>query len=112
MKEIFSSPFFGISLCIFAYQIGIYINKKVGSPLANPMLIAISIIIGFLKIFNIPYDNFNQGGKIITLLLVPATACLGVSIYKQFELLKEYYSYYFGMYCGKSFFCRNCLCSL
>jgi predicted murein hydrolase (TIGR00659 family) len=89
MKEIFSSPFFGISLCIFAYQIGIYINKKVGSPLANPMLIAISIIIGFLKIFNIPYDNFNQGGKIITLLLVPATACLGVSIYKQFELLKK-----------------------
>ena len=53
------------------------------------MLIAISIIIGFLKIFNIPYDSFNQGGKIITLLLVPATACLGVSIYKQFELLKR-----------------------
>lgn len=89
MNEIFSSPFFGIILCIVAYEAGFFINKKLKSPLANPMLIGIIICIGTLKLFNIPLSEFNKGGSIISLFLAPATASLAMSIYSQLDILKK-----------------------
>jgi putative effector of murein hydrolase len=47
------------------------------------------MIIAVLLIFNIPYEYYNAGGSLINMFLVPATACLGVSIYSRFELLKK-----------------------
>lgn len=89
MSEIFSSPFFGIILCAFAYGAGILINKKLKTPIANPMLIGIIICIGVLKLFNIPLEDFNRGGNIISLFLAPATVSLAVSIYSQLDILKK-----------------------
>lgn len=89
MNEITSSPYFGIVLSIFAFEIGIKINKKLKSPLANPLLIAILLVIAVLQVFRIPVANYNAGGEIITMFLAPATAALGISIYSQLEILKK-----------------------
>ncbi|WP_054740952.1 LrgB family protein [Cellulosilyticum ruminicola] len=89
MNEITSSPYFGIVLSIFAFEVGIKINKKLKTPLANPLLIAILLVIAVLQVFRIPVANYNQGGAIITMFLAPATAALGISIYSQLELLKK-----------------------
>lgn len=89
MNEITSSPYFGIVLSIFAFEIGIKINKKLKSPLANPLLIAILLVIAVLQVFRIPVANYNEGGSIITMFLAPATAALGISIYSQLEILKK-----------------------
>ena len=91
MKQLTTSPYFGIILSIFAYKIGILINKKIKSPIANPLLIANILIIGFLQIFHIPLADYNVGGNMITMFLAPATAVLGVSIYSQLEVLKRNY---------------------
>ena len=40
MDAVFSSPLFGIVLCIFTFEIGVWLNRKTHSPLANPLLIA------------------------------------------------------------------------
>lgn len=89
MYEFTSSPLFGISLCIFTFAIGLWINKKLKSPLANPLLIAIAFIIIILNVFKIPLEDFNQGGDIISMFLAPATVALALSIYRQFEILKR-----------------------
>lgn len=89
MKELFTSPFFGISISILAFALGIAIQKKTKLVLCNPLLIAIVLIIGGLLIFDIPYDSYNEGGEIINMFLGPATACLAVSIYTKLKLLKE-----------------------
>lgn len=89
MTELFCSPFFGISLSIIAFWIGLRIQRKTRLALCNPLLIAVVIIIGTLLIFRIPYDSYNQGGAVINLFLSPATACLAVSIYTKIELLKK-----------------------
>ena len=44
MIEWTSSALFGILLCIFTYEIGLWINKKAKTPLANPLII--SVILG------------------------------------------------------------------
>jgi predicted murein hydrolase (TIGR00659 family) len=89
MSGIFLSPLFGIVLCIFAFEAGVWINGKVKSPIANPLLIAIILVIAVLKILNIPYSQFNNGGKFISLFLAPATAALALSIFRNFITLKK-----------------------
>lgn len=89
MSEIYASPLFGIVLCIFSFEIGLWINRKTHSPLANPLLIAVIICIAVLQIFSIPLESFQQGGDIITMFLAPATAALSLSIYNQLDTLKK-----------------------
>jgi len=89
MKEVFSNPLFGVTLCILAYEIGVFLNRKLKTPLANPLLIGIVLCILVLKLFGIPLEDFNQGGDIVALFLAPATASLAVSIYSQYDLLKK-----------------------
>lgn len=91
MKEWLSSPFFGISLCIASFALGTYIQKKLKTPLANPLMISIALIIAFLNVFHISFKDFNQGGQIITMMLAPATAVLALSIYDQLDILKKYF---------------------
>ena len=91
MKEWFSSPFFGIVLCVLTFRIGVLVQSRVKTPIANPLLIAIVLTAAFLIAFKIPYEDFNIGGQVISALLVPATAALAVSIYNQKKILKEYF---------------------
>lgn len=88
MNELLYSPYFGVVLSIFAFNIGLIINKRLNTPLANPLLIATLIIIAILQIFHIPTEAFNQGGNLIALFLAPATAALAVPIYKNLQILK------------------------
>ena len=89
MSDIFASPFFGITISILAFFIGLEIQKRTKIALCNPLLLAIILVIVFLKIFGISYDDYNEGGAIINMFLAPATACLAVSIYTKLQLLKE-----------------------
>jgi len=85
------SVFFGVFITLLAYGIGLELKKKWKLPVFNPLLIAIIITILFLAVCRIDYDVYNEGAKYISFLLTPATACLAVPLYEQFELLKKNY---------------------
>ena len=89
MNEITSSPLFGICLCVFLYEFFVVLQKKFRTPLLNPLLWTVVSIIAILLCFNIPLENFNKGGSIISMFLAPATAVLAVSIYNRLETLKK-----------------------
>lgn len=89
MNDFVTSPFFGIVLCIGTYAVGLWINRKTKSPIANPLMIAIALVIVILSVFHIPLEDFNQGGDLIAFFLIPATAALALSIYRQVWLLKR-----------------------
>ena len=91
MKELLASPYFGIFLSIAAYALGCGLNRKFRTPLCNPLLIAIVLVVGVLLVFRIPYEDYNAGGEIISLFLAPATACLAVGIYSKLAVLKKYW---------------------
>ncbi|MBC5627280.1 LrgB family protein [Clostridium sp. NSJ-6] len=81
--------FFGLFVSLIAFEVGLIIYRKTKLPLFNPLLIAIIIVVGFLKLFNIDFDTYNESGKFINMFLGPATIVLAVPLYKQFELLKK-----------------------
>ncbi|MBQ3545023.1 MAG: LrgB family protein [Lachnospiraceae bacterium] len=90
MNEIFeNSVYFGVVISLLSYGLGTILKKKFKLAIFNPLLISIVFILIFLALFNIDYDVYNIGGKYISFLLTPATICLAVPLYEQFELLKK-----------------------
>lgn len=84
-----NSIYFGIMISILAYVIGLVIQKTFKLPIFNPLLISIIIIIAFLLCFNIDYDSYYESAKHLSFLLTPATVCLAIPLYEEFELLQK-----------------------
>lgn len=89
MNDIIYNPLFSLILIISSYLFGLWCQRKTQKGWVNPLLIAIVIDIAVLKIFNIPLEAFNSGGNIVSMFLVPATALLAISIYKEREKIKR-----------------------
>ena len=91
MKELMTSPYFGVGLSVVAFWIGEKLHNKLKTPICNPLIVAIVLIVGVLLIFDIPYDSYDVGGALINMFLAPATACLAVAIYTKIDILKKYW---------------------
>jgi len=89
MSEWVQSPFFGITLTVFAYWVGVTIQKKTRLAICNSILIAMLVIWAVMSVFQIPFTSYHVGGDLIHLMLGPATTCMAVSIYNKRELLKK-----------------------
>lgn len=84
-----NSVFFGVFLSLAAYGTGLFIKNKFKLAIFNPLLIAIIIVIAFLKLAGIKYSIYNDGAKYISYLLTPATVCLAIPLYRQVSILKK-----------------------
>ncbi len=90
MQDIFvHAAYAGAVLTIVAFLIGTWINRKTQSPVANPVIIALLLIIAFLKFFDVDYDAYKKSADVITYFLTPATVCLAIPLYEKLSLLVE-----------------------
>lgn len=85
----FDNQYFGIVLSFAAYEIGKWINSKVKNPIANPLLIAILIIIAFLSLTGIDYEYYKKGGDFIAFFIAPATVAMVLDLYANLDILKK-----------------------
>lgn len=81
--------YFGMFLSAGAYLFGLWLRKKTGLSLLNPLLTAIVAVIIFLWVFNISYEEYNRGAVYLSYFLTPATVCLAIPLYRQLALLKQ-----------------------
>lgn len=86
------SAFFSLFVSLFAYQIGLYLKKRTGFALFNPLLIAVLLVILLLSLLDIEYESYQKGTTILSMLLTPATICLAVPLYEQVHLLKKHFA--------------------
>ena len=84
-----NSPLFGITLSLLVYVIMQKIQIKTKISILNPLLFSGIAIILILMTFKIPFEQFNEGGKLITALIGPATVSLAIPLYKNLDLLKK-----------------------
>lgn len=90
MNEMFiESLAFGMVISIIGYEIGLFLKRKLGWAILNPLLISIIVVMAFLLIFDIDYETYNAGAKYLSYLLTPATVCLAIPLYQQLQLLKK-----------------------
>ena len=71
-----SSVFFGVFISLASYTFGVWLKKRTGWALANPLLIAIVLVVATLSLLGISYESYAKGAGIINYLLTPATICL------------------------------------
>lgn len=79
----------GAVISLAAYFAGMYLKKKWNRSFLNPLLISIVITIIFVIVCRIDYDTYYEGAKYISYLLTPATVCLAIPLYEQFQILKS-----------------------
>lgn len=49
---IHSSLYFGMLVSVGAYMLGVWLKKKTGWAILNPLLVAIIVVIAFLSVFS------------------------------------------------------------
>ena len=92
MDELFrNSAYFGVAVSIGTYGIGYFLKKKFKWAFLNPLLISVVVTIIVLVAGNIEYETYKQGASFLNYLLTPATVCLAIPLYEQFELLKKHW---------------------
>ena len=90
MKELLnSSLYFGVTVSIAGYGIGLFLKRKFKWGFLNPLLLAIIFVIIVLQVFGIDYEVYDETAKYLSYLLTPATVCLAIPLYQQIELLKK-----------------------
>ncbi len=83
------SMFAGVTLSIIAYLIGAMLIMKLKLGNYKPLKIDIAVSIVFLAVGNIDYEIYNEGARFLSWLLTPATVCLAIPLYEQWDLLKN-----------------------
>ncbi|WP_124068299.1 LrgB family protein [Clostridium sp. E02] len=80
--------FFGAAISLIGYEVGIRLKRKFKLAILNPLLVSIIIVMIVLSLLKIDYKIYNDSAKYISYLLTPATICLAIPLYRQFDLLK------------------------
>lgn len=86
---IMESAFFGVTVSLLTYEIGMMLKRKMNIILFNPLLIAIVLTMVLLRLCDIDYEVYYEGAKYLSYLLTPATVCLAIPLYEQVERLKK-----------------------
>ena len=87
--EFFLNKYFLIALTFIAFLCAQLLQRRTGLSLLNPILISITLIVGFLMLTGVDYDHYAEGGSFIEFWLKPAVVALGVPLYRQMESIKK-----------------------
>ena len=90
MNEFLSQlPLFSLVLTIGAYQIGLFFQRKCKTPLCNPLLISVALIVAVMLVTGFSVETYQADMKIFSWLITPATVALAVPLYQQLQRLKK-----------------------
>ena len=89
MTELLSIGIVPVLLTMLAYQMGLLCQKKFKSPIFNPILIGVILVILMLKLTGMEVSHYQSGVTSISWLMTPATICLAVPMYEQLQALRR-----------------------
>jgi len=85
-----ASPLLGLTLTLCAYVAAFWIYTQCRfSPFANPVAIAILLIVLVLKIAGMPYRDYFSGAQFVHFLLGPATVALAIPLARQLPKVRR-----------------------
>ena len=83
------SPLLALILTLGAYQLGVLAYERAArNPLANPVLIAVTLIAVTITLIGMPYAEYFEGAQFVHFLLGTATVALAVPIYNGLGALR------------------------
>ena len=87
--EFFENKFFLLAITFGFFFFSKLLQKKTGWVVLNPILLAIALLICFLKFTGVSYETYNEAGSLVEFWLKPAVVALGVPLYLQLWMIKK-----------------------
>lgn len=76
-----ASPLLWLTATLAAYVLADALQRRLGRhPLANPVLVAVVLLVGILHVSGTPYATYFNGAQFVHFMLGPATVALGVPL--------------------------------
>ena len=89
MHEFLQLAALPLLLTMCAYQIGLLCQRRFKSPVCNPILIAVVLVLAFFALTGLSNETYQNGVSTISWLTTPATICLAIPMYEHFQVLKK-----------------------
>ena len=89
MTELLQISLLPVLLTLLAFRAGQLVQGKLKSPLCNPILIAVILVLLFLSATSMELATYQAGISFLSWFMTPATICLAVSMYEQYQVLKK-----------------------
>ena len=84
-----SSPLFGITLTLAAYVVGRRLHARASSPVFQPVLVAIVVIVVVLEVSGVSYADYLTGGSYVGFWLGAATVALAYPLHQEWHLVRR-----------------------
>jgi len=89
MTALLTEPIFLLPLTVVFYLAGVWLQRRTGSPIANPTLIGIILVGVTLEVLHISYAQYFTSVQMIHFLLGPATVALAIPMVQSLEHLRR-----------------------
>lgn len=89
MHELLNLELTSVLLTLLAYQAGLLIQKKWKSPVCNPILIGVILVLVFMALSGLENKTYQAANVRLSWLMTPATVCLAIPMYEQFRVLRK-----------------------
>ena len=83
------SPLLGLALTLGAYAAGRWAHRRTGSPVLQPVLVAVVLVGGALLATDVPYRDYLRGGDFVGFWLGPATIALALPLHQEWHLVRR-----------------------
>ena len=87
--DFLENKFFLLAITFGFFFISKLLQKKTGWVLLNPILLAVAMLICFLKLSGVSYEKYQDAGSLVEFWLRPAVVALGVPLYLQLRMIKK-----------------------
>ena len=89
MSDLLTIAILPMLLTLGAYQLGLLCQRKLKSALANPVLIAVILVLLFMLLTGVENATYQAGMSKMSWMLTPATVCLAIPMYQHFQTLRR-----------------------
>ena len=89
MNQLLSIGILPVILTLFAFQAGLQCQKKFRLPIFNPILMGVIVVLAALSLLGMERKDYQEGMKLLSWLMTPATVCLAIPMYEQFRILRK-----------------------
>lgn len=100
-RELICSPLFLLTLTVGVYFGALILYRRTRWALLNPILIAMIVIMGFLKATDIPYKTYYEANGVINFMLGLSVVALGYLLHENVKYIRsQQWSILFSVFVG------------
>ena len=89
MSELLSIGILPLVLTLCAYQLVVWLRKNTMLPILSPVVVGAFLVLLALWGLGIGQKDYQEGMKLISWLLTPATVCLAIPMYEHMQTLRR-----------------------